>query len=90
MPALNPLNGALKAPGYGPSFRSAFIDDDDEEDEDIPPPPPPPRNPIPRMIIAAAAAANARLPAPGKIAETAVAPPPGLLTKSSSQVFNFE
>lgn len=90
MPALNPLNGALKAPGYGPSFRSAFIDDDDEEDEDIPPPPPPPRNPIPRMIIAAAAAANARLPAPGKIVETVVAPPPGLLTKSSSQVFNFE
>ena len=89
MPALNPLNGALKAPGYGPTFRSAFIDDDDEEDEDIPPPPPPPRNPIPRMIIAAAAAANARQQTPGKLIENAAAPPPGLLTKSSSQVCNY-
>ncbi|KAI9562022.1 hypothetical protein GHT06_012987 [Daphnia sinensis] len=85
MPALNPLNGALKAPGYGPNFRSTFIDDDDEDDESIPPPPPPPRNPIPRMIIAAAAAANARLSTPGKGSESATVPPPGLLTKSSSQ-----
>lgn len=82
MPALNPVNGALKAPGYGSSFRSTFIDDD-EEDDDIPPPPPPPRNPIPRMIIAAAAAARQ---SPVKIPEHLVAPPPGPLTKSSSQV----
>ena len=89
MPALNPLNGALKAPGFSSSFRSTFMDDDDEDD-DIPPPPPPPRNPIPRMIIAAAAAANARPPpaatAAAKAADSLATPPPGPLTKSSSQV----
>lgn len=90
MPALNPLNGALKAPGYGPNFRSTFIDDDDEDDGDIPPPPPPPRNPIPRMIIAAAAAANARTSTSGKVSESVTVPPPGLLTKSSSQVFTSQ
>ena len=89
MPAINPVNGALKAPGYGSSFRPTFMDDEEDDDDDIPPPPPPPRNPIPRMIIAAAAAANARPPAT-RVPETMTAPPPGPLTKSSSQViFSF-
>lgn len=82
MPALNPLNGSLRAPA---SFRPTFLDDENEDD-DIPPPPPPPRNPIPRMIIASAAHARA---AQGKSMETIPLPAPGPLTKSSSQVIPF-
>ena len=82
IPALNPVNGSLRAPG---SFRPTFLNDENEDD-DIPPPPPPPRNPIPRMIIASAAHARA---AQGKSMETIPLPPPGPLTKSSSQVIPF-
>lgn len=66
------------------SFRPTFIGD--EDDDDIPPPPPPPRNPIPRMILATATAAGVRSPTHSTSQGSNVAPPPGPLTKSSSQV----
>ena len=80
-PIMSRITG-FKSSNFKPTLH---VDDDDD---DIPPPPPPPRNSIPRMV-ASASSSPSRSPAKSalnKEASKTAPPPPGILTKSSSQV----